>query len=189
MLFNEEYDKSLWLILSGDSKNRDIILKFVDSIPKSLYKELNKSINWCKNVRPFYSLIKDNKGYRYWYSLNSNTGELCLIRYIDPIEVNEQDIFILSLFPFNGLENYNNETLGSISYVVSNVRCEDNVDCDKVEYSLVRTSFGLFLKKYREYGLLRNTYGILDNALNVEWFDNDKLMGEVSDNKRSLRND
>ena len=53
MLFNEEYDKSLWLILSGDSKNRDIILKFVDSIPKSLYKELNKSINWCKNVRLF----------------------------------------------------------------------------------------------------------------------------------------
>ena len=44
MVFGEEYDRSLWLMLSGDKYNRDIITKCIKNIPYDKSEQIRELI-------------------------------------------------------------------------------------------------------------------------------------------------
>ena len=45
MIFNSCCEKVLWLILSGDEKNRNLIYEFINSIPIELMEKINDGLN------------------------------------------------------------------------------------------------------------------------------------------------
>ena len=48
MIFDNDYDKALWLMLKADKKNRKMIAEFIRSIPSGLYEQIRKSISIYK---------------------------------------------------------------------------------------------------------------------------------------------
>ena len=86
MIFNNNYDRILWLILKNDNINRERILEFIENIPSDFliklqntikeYEEykLNKSI--YKKNKYFCGEIYDGSDYLYHFSIDNDTDSL-----------------------------------------------------------------------------------------------------------------
>lgn len=48
MIFDENFDKLLWLMLAGNEKNRENLVSFIRSLPQEIYMKINSVIYDCK---------------------------------------------------------------------------------------------------------------------------------------------
>lgn len=169
MIFSNNYDRSLWLIVSGNKK--DIILDFINNIPSELIAEIQKSLQ-------LYQLyLHKNKGIParsreridlngkfqttgdmlYWYKIDSLTGAL---RMGESISFEEEiyDKFQMTLYPlkkeyYKRLENLDECLLGDISYNFFNMYiAEDStmIYSDTTDFNLIKLPFGTSLIYSRE---------------------------------------
>ena len=150
MIFNKEFDKTIWLILNGDSKNKKIILDFIDSIPAPIYQQLlDAFVEYRKQIDLNNMYILDREditgefsfgNVRYYFILDMVFNCLIIGRQILVNGEYNKD-FELSLFSdssYNKLEVFNNQYLGSI---------DGSLIENKVNYELVNTFVGTMIMK------------------------------------------
>ena len=105
MIFSDELDKSLLLILKKDKKNRKEIIDFLRGIPKGLIINLQNEIKFIQSGYNEYDVIihsqlskeyKSKSGNSYSYKYDSDVNELLILK----CGVNK-DTTILSLSSYN----------------------------------------------------------------------------------------
>ena len=65
MIFNSEFDKSLWLMIKGDIKNRKKIVDFVKSIPYELILDIRDNlVEYDKYKMDNIGIDYDDREYR-----------------------------------------------------------------------------------------------------------------------------
>lgn len=145
MIFDLEYDKSLWMMLSVNRNNSEKIINFLESIPNELLVNIREKLNEYKNNKFFndnngmYGEVNKEDEYLYFFNIDVVTGELIIGKCIYQYGVYFND-FLLKI-------NVNNDyKLGEISFdYVKEV--SDKVlftgDCTTYVYELVN----LFSKK------------------------------------------
>ena len=78
MIFNGEFDKSLWLLIKGDIKNRKKIVEFIESIPSELILSIRDSlIEYDKYKMDNIGIDFNNREYKCFNKqIYSSIGEL-----------------------------------------------------------------------------------------------------------------
>lgn len=119
MIFNSDYDKSLWLMMVCDKENSEKINCFIRNIPSDLYLEIKERVSFiddCKNknidinVKDICgSYDSDNKSYYYRFEPYKHG---LVLGYNDIY--NEE--FEIILYP-NNLEYSNNNDLSLIGVI------------------------------------------------------------------------
>ena len=160
MIFNENYDRSLWLMLSDN--NREMIIDFVESLPASFCSEIQNAFNKLYSIKNENLSIEDipeiefSGEYRtpgdvvYCYSIDYMTGALNLGEYIDDGE-ERYTKFEMSLYPLKKdetkkMSNLDMHLLGEIYY--NHVEYYENdehylISADVTDFNLVKLPFGL----------------------------------------------
>lgn len=177
MLYNEDYNRSLWLMLQG--KNSEILLNFLKYVPNSLFQDINNallSLSQCDELS-----IKDKKlvfsGERklvgditYWYSLDIVTGALNIGEMIYDGE-DQFNSFHLTVYPLNmddykKLGNFDNYSLGDISYDFVEELIDRQVcllDMSTIYYEIIKFPFGKTVISSKNYLLsINNGYRFVD---------------------------
>lgn len=177
MIFSEELDRSLWLILESDKKNRDRIRCFVGSIPMELYQQIYERLNeyrkyengdlnilgadsFCLSGECFGEL---NRKYSFVIDMIDNSlsiTESLLIK--DKYkELNELTLFMGSRY--NNVSVFGRQSLGSfMNYTTKN----------EMNYDLINTLLG-FMVEYSNYDYKRfndgfKKYKRIGNNLTVD---------------------
>ena len=115
MIFDLEYDKSLWMMLSANRNNNEKIINFLESIPNELLVNIREKLNEYKNNKFFnnnngmYGEVNKEDEYLYFFNIDVATGELTIGKCIYQYGVYFND-FLLNI-------NVNNDyKLGEISF-------------------------------------------------------------------------
>ena len=107
MIFNDSYDKSLFLLLKYDKEDREKIKRFINDIPSEMYVEIKEKFNYINDICSKDKLCgyfnRDNL--QFYYKINLYDNSLS-IGY-DVINDNEEcdDLFEINLYPSNNLLN------------------------------------------------------------------------------------
>lgn len=148
MVFSEDYDKSLWLMICGDSFNRDEITFVIKNISFELLEQIQNTIiqynidNVSKNI--------NYKRCNLSYVVNIDCSGLS-IKMIIGTEIEKEEIEIF-LLPYNDHMKLN-ETICLGGFTNTTY-----YDCMKFgttldEYEMVRTIFGSYVKLYIDNGV------------------------------------
>lgn len=152
MIFDKRYDKTLYLILSVDDKNRDKIIDFITRIPKELYEQIRIGLEMQDKynkgeIKKFPSgylsnfiLVGDRE---YSYAICGDTLELYDCIRVD--QYSYKPIFQMSLESFDNYKKTNcfeKNSLGEISYNFRYVRSKFRFDSNGVKYDLNKTILG-----------------------------------------------
>lgn len=175
MIINKTYDKSLWLMLCSNRVNREIIVEFINKIPKELFDKIRVSVGFYIDKENIFSITKYDEFYksflsgeiittgdmRYWYMFDTKTGALNLGESIIDVE-NEYNSFIMTLYPINdGVLNdkkeYNDCLIGEIT------NCYLDEYSDTVSFHLIRFSFcDIVVSFCKNYLYNKNKYRLID---------------------------
>ena len=167
MLFEEDYDTALWLILKADKKNRKDITRFLLDMPGQVVDNIRAEIERVKNKEPepserpsdYYNVVCD-KDPNYFYNFQVDDADRCLRiskEYYDGEHL--EDVFELMLFPVGVeyaklLENFEEEWLGTFTYNIKTQHSDKEgsrlVDCKESEYNIHKTPIGHFVSYSRE---------------------------------------
>ena len=148
MIFDLQYDKTLWLMMSVNKNNRKKIISFIEAIPNKLIIKIKNSLNEYKNNKFYgiknktlYGELNVDGEYLYHYHVNCLTGELTLGRSIYQYGVYFSDFEIKINMMID--DSYN---LGEVSFDYENVIGNDGVfNGNKTTYTYVLID--LFSKK------------------------------------------
>lgn len=158
MFLKDNYDNSLWLILSMDKKNREKIINFIKSLPEEFYFRLKKSLKQYNGSCDIDGCFKEKDGYLYTYNISSFDGKLCISKGLyDGTDCEEVLMLYLNPYETEALIDCHDVSIGKFLYKLKYEEYVYEYDCDKVEYSLISTRFGIILKKYHEYSLVFRT--------------------------------
>ena len=97
MIFNKEYDNSLWTIINGDKQHNHLITNFIHELPKAFIDQIRKAIKERENIFDIISInpnllpnypkilsgtseLIDNV--KYTYILDMDFGELKIMKTI-----------------------------------------------------------------------------------------------------------
>lgn len=185
MIFNKEFDKSLWLILKGDNDKKRMVLDLISSIPAPLYQQIvDALVKFCE-VREkdnIYILDREdingefllNENYKYYFTLDMVLS--CLIVGKKVLLRGEyQKIFELTLFSdasYNKVENFGEQYLGSIYQPYLN---------SAVNYELISTLLGMMVVTRKPDCLP------MYKKVNINTIPNDITINELDENKRLLK--
>ena len=165
MIFDRDYDASLWYIVKADKKNRKEISDFIKEIPEKLLENIRLAIKKSKNgefdfdgeTSDFYRCVSKNEPRVYYYFQIDEDGCLTITKSLYD-GVNEDDLFELMLFPIspeyaNELENFEEEWIGTVTNNIKTTHINDKfdlIDCNESEYNIYNTPFGHFVGYSRE---------------------------------------
>lgn len=156
MIFDNNYDRVLWLIIKNDKSNRDRIISFIKSIPEDFviriqntlveynkYKLDNENIPFYKReYRSFH--FEMNYGEEYLYSFNVDIENDCL--YVSRNRLRCAAYFsdfklILKNYDSNNKELFMTQEIGGISYDHGNNFVSPGVvysgSCTDIGYSVM----------------------------------------------------
>lgn len=165
MIFSEELDKSLSLILESDKKNRDKIKCFIENIPASLFQQIYDKLEEYREYESGNLDIFDlddlclhgefnyyDKRFKYSFvidlvnnSLSINKSMLINGEYKDNIELT---LYMVSRY--NNVDIFGRQSIGSFTNYVTK---------SEMEYDLINTLLGLMVE-YSCYDYNRNSEGL-----------------------------
>jgi len=146
MIINESYDKSLWLVVHSDKKNRNMIIDFMNSIPDRLYDTMRMFANIacsCMKDNSFY-LDKSNSiiardGIMYWFRIDRDNFGLTLGYSV--FDGHDYDVmFELTLYPFE--EEKIKSVKDNALFILGNVNGVEYSVSDEIEYVLKKDKYG-----------------------------------------------
>ncbi len=149
MIFNDEYDASLWCMIKADKKNRKELVDFLKEIPEELIINVRTAINKAQEEQfedETFSeryISKDNPS--IYYSYDVDFMNLTITKSIDDGKT-EQDLFRLTLNPISLEDKFN--WLGTISNVVNSEYISENMQVtDEIEreYTIHHLPVGYFV--------------------------------------------
>ena len=165
MIFDRDYDASLWYIVKADRKNRKEISDFIKEIPEKLLENIRLAIKKLKNgefhfdgqISDFYRCVSKNDP-RVFYYFQIDEDECLTITKSLYDGVNEDDLFELMLFQVspeyaNELENFEEEWIGTVTNNIKTTHYSESaglIDCNESEYNIYNTPFGHFVGYSRE---------------------------------------
>ena len=161
MIFDKNYDASLWSILKANRKGRKELSSFIKEIPEPLLNNIRKAIELFKNnefkfdaqTSDFFRCISSNDPKIYFYFQLDNDGCLTITKeYFDG--QNSDELFELMIYPLN-LEEIkkmavlDDEWLGTVTTNIQTTHISESVglvDCNESEYNIIRTPVGFFVQ-------------------------------------------
>lgn len=148
-MFDEKYDISLLYILNYDKKNRKILLDFINFLPFNVFQEIVGMIKRYKeNNRVNLSKEIVVSGIVYYFFIDLTDGGLYISSF-SKINVMDNDIFVLKLYPCYQKTDIKNFLLGNFMYQKNRDDC--GIDADKVQYVINENIFGKHLLMYRQF--------------------------------------
>ena len=160
MIFNKYYDRTLWIMLSSNKRQR--ILDFVNNIPKGLLKKIQSSLEMYqlflfglamdKENIELSGSIKTNGDMLYEYYINKDTGILNIKEYILDEEEKYRK-FEINIYPFKDgynkkLGNLDTYYLGNIYYNLMEEYDDETcylIDYEKVDFDLMKIPFNRYV--------------------------------------------
>lgn len=160
MIFNKYYDRTLWIMLSSNKRQR--ILDFVNNIPKGLLKKIQSSLEMYqlflfglamdKENIELSGSIKTNGDMLYEYYINKDTGILNIKEYILDEEEKYRK-FEINIYPFKDgynkkLGNLDTYYLGNIYYNFMEEYDDETcylIDYEKVDFDLMKIPFNKYV--------------------------------------------
>ena len=105
MIFDEDYDRSLWYIVKGDRTNRKELVNFIKELPAELIDKAGKTLAKAKKgeIKEDVSFsFQDESGTNVYYDFDYSAFDSCvtITKGIDDYKLGE-DTFELILFPVN----------------------------------------------------------------------------------------
>lgn len=209
MVFDKNYDNTLWLVLMGDKNNRDVIMEFIKSIPANfLYTiqntllEYNRYLLENENVpvkdrsyRAFNGDIYGSDGYLYSFNIDISSNTLSLFRNAYRYGLYFND-FELVLFPYNmisQLVDFSKCMIAELNYDYDQINTGSQVllgDCTNVYYNLVKLPFGSVLSSLNnDLFLFKKRISLVDTEnipvdYNVSDMNNDRINKLVKSKKK-----
>ncbi len=165
MLFDKDYDASLWFILKSDKKNRKEIISFLKDMPGVFLERIRESIDKikrnefdydCEDYDYFECTSRSDSNLIYYFQIDKDNALTITQTYKN--ESSNEDLFELMIFPVD-LESvkkigyYEGEWLGTITNNLKTKRIADNtelIDCNENEYNIYNTPIGCFISYSRE---------------------------------------
>lgn len=204
MIFNENYDKVLWLMLLGNKNNSERIIEFIKSIPDEFLPVIQNTIeeynkyrlenNSSLNVknRCFNGEFNDGREYIYCFSIDNESGLLLLGRcsYEYGVYFNDFEMKLSSYVDNNQIDIFSKQKLGEISFDYRHVNNGDVVylgESTNYNYVLVKLPSKYLVLSYDDdMSCLKTRMNIVDNIPNdYEINDTMRLVKRKNnDNKR-----
>lgn len=195
MIFNKDYDMSLWLILSGDKEKRRMMASFIKELPEELLKSVREALKEFGDIdkQVFMGDTDITRDKSYWYCIDKDTETLEVGRSFVVSECEIENLHFI-LYParkeeFEMISRDSGIMLG-IFYDYFVGRYPDGemytIDFDLESYDLVKSSFNNFLVKSGDM-LSRNRKKFTSVKINME-LDNlsvDNLNEKVYSRKKS----
>lgn len=137
MIFNEEFDKVLELILYIEEDKRDRIVEFIKDIPYELKEVIDEALNiydesksrnidiYDMDLNELTGEIFVSNNYKYWFNVDMNFGTLNIGRSNNNILDIDITLYSNSNYDINddqvlGYVNYNNLDNNSVCYEIRN---------------------------------------------------------------------
>ena len=165
MIFSEELDKSLSLILESDKKNRDKIKYFIENIPASLFQQIYDKLEEYREYERGNLDIFDlddlclhgecnyyDKRFKYSFVIDLVSNSLSINKSM-LINGDYKDNTELTLYMgsrYNNVDIFGRQSIGSFTNYVT---------MSKMEYDLINTLLGLMVE-YSCYDYNRNSEGL-----------------------------
>lgn len=164
MIFNEELDKSLYLILESDSKNKSNIKCFVESIPDELYQKIYDKLEEYKEYRlrhlDMFDLedffLRDECNYyenRFKYSfvidLVANSLSITRSMLVNGEYKDDYELTLCMGCRYNDVNISGRQSIGSFTNYITKIN---------TEYDLINTLIG-FMVEYSNYDYKRLSEG------------------------------
>lgn len=147
MIINEVYDKSLWLVVKNDKKNRDMIVDFMNSVPDRLYDTMKMFANIACSCMKDNSFYLDNgnsvitpDGIMYWFRIDRYNYGLTLGYSIFDGH-NYEPAWEMTLYPFEESKLDKYELIASVCDVSTGRRSDDN----EIKYLLQKDKYGYMI--------------------------------------------
>lgn len=170
MIFNKEYDNSLWTIINGDKQHNHLITNFIHELPKAFIDQIRKAIKERENIFDIISInpnllpnypkilsgtseLIDNV--KYTYILDMGFGELKIMKTIKKdnsfetvltLQLEQMDLPLTSILFSGGV-------LGSLEYqtkekkyfqdfpVINNYHFEYSISKNMFSHTVTTTEF------------------------------------------------
>lgn len=80
MIINSSFDRTLWMMLSCDKKNRDDIADFIRNIPSDLFIRMHDELDGCDNLclRKITKAIRNEDNDTYFYDISLNMEQIII---------------------------------------------------------------------------------------------------------------
>lgn len=98
MIFDVEYDNSLYIILSSDIKNRENIAKIIYNMPKEVLEKIRKCLDENKYINEYKCAKRDESNNIYIYVINIIDNEIRIV--YNKWSNNLEEMYKLSLCRF-----------------------------------------------------------------------------------------
>lgn len=171
MIFNKEYDNSLWCLINGDNSNNHLITNFIHELPSKFIEQIKQAITDRQSILDIRyinpDLLLDNPNklsgtynldstIKYCYSIDVNFGELEIIKVINHGNSYER-VFSISLeltdLPLTSI--LDGGVVGAISYTTKEKKPSDDfatTNNHELEYSISKNMFAHTITCAEKYG-------------------------------------
>lgn len=196
MFFGDVYDKSLYLIIKYNKRDRDMLLDFLKIIPlefkmmirdKICEYEKNVSMGLSASNNDYNLDIYTKEGYLYLFNIDINTGLLSISRSFYQYGAYYKELEV-KLFKYNNMDSYDRKDVGGICYGFNN-----NIDVNRNNRlsRLKEYNYRVLNISYKNILLLfENNRFIGIEKIDMNNIDNDLCDKMVYNNKkRCLRKD
>lgn len=183
MVFNKEFDKSLWYMLEADSENRNDIINFLNTLPNDLKTKIVETIKYADNE--FDKGNKDfefedeynyaNNGFAYSFEIDNNWDEKNLVikqQTIDPSELGCDGVsFSKELWIWGIIQEYpdDEDIIGNFSYSVNLISKQTKIKTGFMPYIAFGNGkvkhIGQMKEKEYEYSLSKSKDIIVINKI------------------------
>lgn len=162
MMFLEQYEKILSIIINSDSKNKERILEFIKEIPSELLEQLSIDLQVirCGNNEDITNIgnqYETGDKVLYWYLINSNIYESIDIGFSVYDGNKYMKAFELTLIYNNDIRLNSNDKiwLGKIEYNINEYQVDNKTYIESIEqeYQLVKHKLGMFVLNYKNGSL------------------------------------
>lgn len=183
MIFNEDFDRSLWLVLASDRYNREDIAKLIYNIPNELLQsiviQLNEYNDSSREIDDSYKVMSKldicANGDNCFYIIEMNRYEINIrvnCWFSDFDEVYELTLISLSK---NNLDDVNSRYIGSYTYDNYFLLPNDSRNVDR-QYNLIsNVLFGLKFSKI--------DIGRYSKLISLRKMPNDIIMSDLESRK------
>ncbi|MBQ2873008.1 MAG: hypothetical protein IJE89_03305 [Bacilli bacterium] len=167
MIFDEYFDRALWLMLQGNKKSRDILINFVNSLTDEMYEILRKISKEYYSDASIVASYYEHFGNKYDLSIKYKSNYLTIVlkKYTDSKKDKLDESYEVSLYSI--LNNFigNNSplkktTIGSVDYKKSKEK--SNVESCGKKTTFLRTNYEF---SYNFKRCLLETRDLLDFCL------------------------
>lgn len=178
MIFDKNYDRTLWLMLKGDKDNRKIILEFIKLIPNHFlvkiqntikeYEEYKLDDNKELKKKNFNGEWYDGEKYLYHFNIDKDNDTLFVGRNVFKYGMfnNDFGLLLVNDIDVSIMENFCEYLIGKVSFNYELINDGIRIVQGKytsIDYKLLNVVLGnVMVTSSRDRILFKNRMGFVD---------------------------